>query len=156
MGAPPADPRAHFGWPFLEHFESPVWEEAWLVTRRLILEIRDTSRAAGAEFVLMIVPAKLQVEASFRDVARAQYPGVAFDETRINRALADFAAAHDIRLYDPTAALVESTEQGDIVYYQIEDHHWNPLGHEIVTRGLVERIDRDGLLPRRTEAPGPG
>jgi lysophospholipase L1-like esterase len=148
MGAPPADPRAHFGWPFLEHFESPVWDEAWLVTRRLILEVRDVSRAAGAEFVLMIVPAKLQVEESFRELARAQYPGVSFDEKRINRALRAFSDQHGIRLYDPTPALVRSTEAGSIVYYQIEDHHWNPLGHEIVTNGLVDLLSQEGLLAR--------
>ncbi len=147
-GAPPADPRAHFGWPFLEHFESPVWDDAWLVTQRLILELRDVSRAADADFVLLIVPAKLQVEADFRELARGQYPGVAFDENRINRALESFASQHDIPLYDPTAALVARSEQGERVYYQIEDHHWNALGHEIVTAGLVDMLEREGLLAR--------
>lgn len=152
FGAPPADPGAHFGWPFLERYESPVWDRAWLVTRRLILALRDESRAAGAEFAIVIVPAKLQVEASFRELARAQYPDVAFDEDRINRALTAFAAAHDIPLYDPTPALVARTEAGESLYHQIEDHHWNARGHERVTAGLIEALDRKGLLPA---APAP-
>lgn len=151
LGAPPADPRAHFGWPFLEHFESPAWDQAWRVTRRLILELRDVSEADGAEFVLMIVPAKLQVEAAFRELTRAQYADIAFDETRINRALAAFAAEHGVRLYDPTSVLVRSTEAGIPVYYQIEDHHWNELGHDLVTTGLIEALAREGLLEPELE-----
>jgi lysophospholipase L1-like esterase len=148
LGAPPADPKAHFGWPFLEHFESPTWDEAWGITRRLILELRDVSRAAGADLVLLIVPAKLQVEESFRDLARAQYPGVVFDETRINRALATFTKEHGILLVDPTPELVASDEAGATTYFQLEDHHWNALGHEIAARRLADAITAAGLLRR--------
>jgi hypothetical protein len=146
LGMPPADPKAHFGWPFLESLESAVWDEAWLVTRRLIIEMREISNRAGASFVVMVVPAKLQVEPAFRALAEAQHAGVRFDEHQINRALASFCREKQILLYDPTPEFAARSASGEVLYHQLEDHHWNAAGHELAARSLRAFLDQVGLI----------
>jgi lysophospholipase L1-like esterase len=153
LGAGPARPPRHFARPFLAPDEEdpgrPAWDTAWTVTRRLLLEMRDVARGAGARLVVLLVPAKLQVEADFRARAALLQGGLAFDETRLNRDLARFAREHAIPLLDPTPVLVAESERGPRLYYQLEDHHWNARGHEIATRELVRFLDAGGLLPRQ-------
>jgi hypothetical protein len=147
FGAPPAPPAAHFGWPFLEGYRSEVWDQAWLDTRRLMLEGQRLAQHAGASFVIAVVPAKVQVDAGFRELTRAQYPGVTFDETRVNRALSSFCREHGIPLFDPTAAFARTIEAGEPLYHQLEDHHWNARGHALATEELIRFLDAQGLLP---------
>lgn len=147
LGASPADPKVHFGWPFLADFENDDWDAAWLTTRRLLLELRDVSRQHGAAFVVMIVPAKLQVEPDFREAVRAQYPGIRLDETRVNRALAEFCAGHDIPLFDPTPSFVRHAQAGETLYFQLDDHHWNARGHSLASEGLAAFLEGRALLP---------
>lgn len=155
LGSPPAPPEAFFGWPFLEHFENPQWDEAWRVTRRLILEASRVSAAAGADFAVLMVPGKVQVDPAFRALASAQYPGIRLDETRVNRALAEFCEDHEIVLVDPTAVFSGLTAAGESLYYELEDHHWNALGHSVATDFLIQGLDAQGLLPAGPQrAPG--
>ncbi len=147
VGLPPAPPKAYFGRTLLEDFESPAWDEAWLVTQRLILEMKRVSAAAGADFALLVVPGKLQVDPAFRAQASAQYGGVRLDVGRVNRGLTDFCEENDVALIDPTPRLASRTEAGEQFYYQLEDHHWNPLGHDVATDLLIRGLDEQDLLP---------
>lgn len=156
LGAPPAPPAAHFGWPFLEGYQSEIWDEAWLDTRRLMLEGQRVARDAGAAYVIAVVPAKVQVDPAFRELAKAQYQGVKFDETRVNRALRKFCAEHDIPLFDPTATFARHIAAGEPLYYHLEDHHWNAAGHALATEELIRFLDGEGLLPRPPPAGASG
>ena len=147
FGAPPAPPAANFGWPFLEGYQSDIWDQAWLDTRRLMLEGQRLSRQAGAAFVIAVVPAKVQVDPHYRELAREQYPGVKFDETRVNRALRSFCQDHGIPLFDPTATFAEHIARGEALYHHLEDHHWNAAGHALAMQELIRFLDRQGLLP---------
>jgi hypothetical protein len=156
LGAGPARPQVHLGRAFLarasrngEDPASSAWQSAWTATRRLLLELRDVGRGAGAELVILLVPAKLQVEADFRARAVALWGGIALDETRINRELAAFASEHAIPFLDPTPVLAAESERGPRLYYQLEDHHWNARGHEVATRELVRFLDGQALVPRQ-------
>ena len=153
LGAPPAPPKAHFGWTVLEGYESDDWSDAWLVTRRLMLEGQSISRAAGADFAIMLVPGKVQVDEQFRALARAQYQGVNFDPTRVNRALRAFCEENGIALFDPTEVFARMIAAGEPLYYQLEDHPWNPRGHEVATEGLIRFLDEKALVPAPPATP---
>ena len=153
------DPHVVLGWPFLSGFSPEyaapgldrvryerLWDEAWLVTRRMILETRRLARSAGAEFAILYVPTIVQVDPERRRRAEHEFSGLPFDHTRINRALARFCAAHRIPLLDPLDAFVAANRERP-VFYQIEDHHWNAEGHAVATRELARFLDREGLIP---------
>ncbi|MCH7709224.1 MAG: hypothetical protein IH884_12105, partial [Myxococcales bacterium] len=153
------DPHVVLGWPFLSGFSPEyaapgldrvryerLWDEAWLVTRRMILETRRLARSAGAEFTILYVPTIVQVDPERRRRAEHAFSGLPFDHTRINRALARFCAAHQISLLDPLDAFVAANRERP-VFYQLEDHHWNAEGHAVATRELARFLDREGLIP---------
>jgi hypothetical protein len=146
------DPDLLLGWPFLREVADPdaarLWEDAWLVTRRLLLEMDRVSRRAGARFAMLLVPADFQVDARARAALEAAYPERALDLLRINREIAAFAAQAGIPLLDPTPAFAREHAAGRPMYYAIEDHHWNAAGHELATGLLAELLDERGLLPQ--------
>ncbi len=146
------DPAVAFGWPFLGEVADPeiarLWEEAWLVTRRLLLEMDRVAREAGARLALLLVPADFQVDPRLVAAVVAAHPELAFDPLRINREIQAFAALAGIPLLDPTPALVRELAAGRPPYYAIEDHHWNSAGHALATELLAEFLDARGLLPQ--------
>ncbi len=155
------DPNVAYGWPFLEAFApsyaapglstdayKEIWDEAWLATRRVILEIDRLAASQGADFVVMAVPEIFQVDRAFLESSEALYPGLAFDETRINRELRRFAGAHGIGFLDLTPAFMEGHSRDTRpLYYLIEDHHWNSEGHELAAVELAGYLDREQLIP---------
>jgi len=148
----PYDPAVVFGWPFLREVADPniarLWEDAWLVTRRLLLEMDRVAREAGARLALLLVPADFQVDPRLLASVEAAYPDLALDPLRINRELEAFAAQAGIPLLDPTPAFAREHSAGRPMYYAIEDHHWNAAGHALATELLAEFLDERGLLPQ--------
>ena len=145
------DPALAFGWPFLKEVGDPeavrLWEDAWLVTRRLLLELDRVAHAAGASFAIFLVPSDFQIDPRALASIESAHPDLSFDPLRINRELAAFAAGAGIPLLDPTPALAAEQAAGRPVYYSIEDRHWNAPGHALVTGLLAEFLDEQGLLP---------
>jgi lysophospholipase L1-like esterase len=145
------DPELILGWPFLREVADPkaarLWEDAWLVTRRLLLELDRVARAAGAGLVVLLVPANFQVDARALASIAAGYPGLDLDPLRINRALAAFCAQAGIPLLDPTPALAREQAGGRPTYYAVEDQHWNAAGQALVAELLARFLDERGLLP---------
>ncbi len=146
-------------WPFLADFSPEyarpgldrtryerLWQEAWLVTRRMFLETRRLAGSAGAKFAILYVPTPVQVDPEHRRRAEREFPGLPFDHTRLNRELDRFCATHGIPLLDPLDAFVAANRERP-VYYQLEDRHWNADGHAVATRELARFLDREGLIP---------
>ena len=145
------EPQLLFGWPMLREVSDPqaarLWEEAWLTTRRLLLELDRVSRAAGARFALLIVPAQLQADAGVLAAVQAAHPDLEFDPLRINRELARFCAEAGIPLLDPTPALAREQDAGRPMYYTLEDRHWNAAGQALATDLLAEFLVERELVP---------
>jgi lysophospholipase L1-like esterase len=147
----PYDPSWLFGWPFLESVPLPeaarAWDEAWLVTRRLMLEMDRVARGAGARFAIVLVPAHFQVAPGDLAALTARHPELSFDVGKLGRELASFCAEAGIPLLDPTPDLARAHESGTRVYFWLEDRHWNAAGHALVTDRLAEFLDAQGLVP---------
>jgi lysophospholipase L1-like esterase len=153
------DPNVMFGWTYTENFDPDhpaatldvagyerVFDEAWRVTRRAILGIRDLAASSGARFAVLIVPSREQVVPAFGRAVEQQFPELRFDWLRINREMARFCASAGIPLLDPTQALVGAAGVAP-VYYEIEDRHWSPRGHAVVVAELADFLDREHLVP---------
>lgn len=110
--------------------------ESLEIAERDLLEARDRTIAAGARFVILFAPTKLRV---YRD--RCVFPSDSLAEkwplddlpSRWRR----FCDAHSLDCLDTTPALRRAAAEGELVYFT-DDKHWNPRGHALVARDLIE------------------
>jgi len=124
----------------------------WTLTTHAIRAMRDASRAAGAELIVMFVPFKSQVflpiavEAMPRDelmsALRYSLPDGRIDVDAMtgnrlaqNRMMRRFCADTGIRFVDMTDALTERLREGVNVYFP-DDSHLNEAGHAVVATAL--------------------
>ena len=134
------DPELVLGRPFLSALSPDaerVWDEAWLVTRRLLIETDRVARGAGARLVVLLVPADFQVVPRAQAAVRAAYPQAPLDPLRIDRELAEFCAQQGIPFLDPTPEFTRVQAEGRPLYYALEDRHWNADGHALATELLA-------------------
>lgn len=149
---PAFDPNVFFGMPFQRYFAAEyappgpeldyeaLWEESWLTTRRLILATRDLANRENARFLLLYVPAKVQVDEVFRAEMERRYPRLAFDPWRVNRRLADFAKEHGVVLVDPSDDFNEAHSRGQVLFNRSWDRHWSAEGHAVAARRLADEV----------------
>ena len=130
----------------------------WTLTKDAIRAMRDASRAAGAELVVMFVPFKSQVflpiaaEAMPHDelvsALRYSLPDGAIDVEAMtgnrlaqNRMMRRFCADAGIRFVDMTDALDARLRSGVNVYFP-DDSHLNEAGHAVVASALESFLVR--------------
>ncbi|MBI4241955.1 MAG: hypothetical protein HY613_09575 [Candidatus Rokubacteria bacterium] len=142
-------------------FSEPGWE----LTRRILLELRDTLAARRIPLVILVIPSAVQVDAGRRGVLALLgrgHPAVEAylrDPLKPQRALLGFCEEARLTCVDPLAALYEAEARGERPYYLI-DGHWTPAGHRIAAASLVHPLrDLRVPVPSRATAlgarPGP-
>ena len=126
--------------------------KGWALTRDAIVAMRDASRAAGAELVLMLLPFKSQVYLPIAqssmppdDLSRAlryYLPDGSIDVAEMSRnrlaqndMMRRFCAGAGIPFLDTTDALENGLRQGVNVYFP-DDSHLNEAGQTIVAETL--------------------
>jgi hypothetical protein len=132
----------------------------WTITREAILAMRDASRSAGADFLVMFLPFKAQVywpllEQSLApdDLQRAlafylEGSGRRIDAglMRANRLaqntmVRELCESAGIPFLDTTPALQERVEVGENVYFP-DESHLNELGQQIVAAALADFLNQ--------------
>ena len=127
----------------------------WRLTRDAILVMRQASRDAGAEFIVMFLPFKSQVYwpllersltsddlhhalAFYLEGNGRPIDVAAMRRNRLaqNAMLRDLCESAGIRFLDMTPALERRVESGDNVYFP-DESHLNELGHAIVAESLA-------------------
>jgi lysophospholipase L1-like esterase len=134
----------------------------WTLTAQAIADMRDASRAAGAELVVMFLPFKSQVYLPLvqqalppNDVAQAlrfYLPDGAIDVAAMSRNLLAqnhlmrrFCERAGIRFLDTTDALGARVRAGSNVYFP-DESHLNETGHAVVAdtlRSFLKTVVRD-------------
>lgn len=158
---PPYDPNITFG-AVLRDFDPLVfpgnnmtasgyreaWDEAWEITCSLIVKIRETAQAAGAQFVLFTVPAKVQLDENDFNLVREKLPQLRFDLGKINNALFEFTKKHRVHYLDllPHFEAYYRNRKGGL-YHSKEDRHWNTKGHKLAAVKLMEYLHKHRLIP---------
>ncbi len=160
-GSQESDPNIVFGRPFQAEFSaesSPagisastyerLWEHAWLVTQRLIVEMKEEAERAGAKFTMLAMPADIQVMESKQEAVRKQFPSLELDLSRGNRELAEFGTAGAIPVFDVLTPLLAARDAGQSdLHYTLFDSHMKPLAHRIMAKALARKLLSSGLLP---------
>jgi len=115
--------------------------------RQALGRIREAARAAGAELLVVMAPASIQVSepdeldfypsnVDFRDRDR-------FDPDHPQRLMQEIADSLGIWFLDLRPALSGGGS------YQRRNMHWTANGHRVVARAVREALDRKGLPARR-------
>jgi hypothetical protein len=110
------------------------WEEAWRLTERLILELKQTAAAAQAEFVVVIVSIGIQIhpDKAVRE-AFAQRLGVE-DLSYPERRLMRFGERTNTRVISLVPDLRRHAERSNVYLHgftntSLGSGHWNEAGH---------------------------
>ena len=112
----------------------------------LFLAMAEVSRQQGAEFLVVMIPAREQVYLS-------QWNGSErFDWSKPQRIFADFFTAHGIRFVD-LLPLLRDASVGERVYFR-DDGHWTRKGHVIAAHAIAEALDGTDILGPGTKHGG--
>lgn len=128
---------------------TPEWKTAWRVTEKLLLRMKDVTKASGARFAMTTLsipvqvypdPAKRQTFMESQKIVDLFYP---------DRRLAAFGARESIPAFTLAAAMQEAADRDKIYFHGFEnrvmgDGHYNPAGHakaaELIAAGLCETL----------------
>jgi hypothetical protein len=125
-----------------------MWDNAWQITQRVILDMCKIAKHNGADFMLLIVPSKIQVDKSYRRFVTQHYPNLDFDMTKPNREIASFATDQKLLVLDLLPAFSLAYDRtGAHLYHEIQDRHWNAEGHALAASELASYIDQNNLVP---------
>ena len=130
----------------------PVWQEAWRITRGLVLRLRRAVEDRGAHLVVVIVNPREEV-ARRRWQAALALPvlqGQAVDVDKPNRLITRFLARRGIPaipLLDEFRAHVD--DDGKPAFFDW-DIHWTAAGHDLAARVIAARLRDLGLVPGTT------
>jgi hypothetical protein len=132
----------------------------WTLTRGAILTMRDASRRAGADFLVMFLPFKAQVywpllerslspdalqraltfylEGNGRRIDASVLRGNRLAQNAMVRDLCESAG---IAFLDTTSVLQQRVEAGENVYFP-DESHLNALGQQLVAGALAEFLNQ--------------
>lgn len=124
------------------------WEEAWQLTKALILQIKNEAEADGAEFMLAIITQSVQVYPQHRKIFFRDFPAMQsqkWDWHKPNRIISEFCSEQRI-LYLDLLPLFEQHAAAHEQYLHYSGGHWNEAGHQLAARRLYEFIESCQLL----------
>jgi hypothetical protein len=139
--------------------ESPTEREAWPLTRRYIVAIRDLSRAHGVDFALVVYPMPHQVSATASPEGRRRLGvGAGFYASvrpfEILRQLGRQEGFLVISLLETFRARIHA----DGPLFWPDDPHYTPAGARVFAEGVSAGLRRHQLVPCRPSErrPPPG
>ena len=129
---------------------SADWQEAWNITKALILKINEESKEKGAQLLLVSLTDRGQVHNEYWQKALETYPemnNMYWDLEKPEKIFMDFSAENKIT-YLPLLPLfkeyVNGTNEKVHGHY---DGHWNAKGHRLAAELIYNKLIEDQLIP---------
>lgn len=122
-------------------------ESWWAQAEQQLLDFDAACRAAGADWLLLIAPAEVQVDPRTRAeiLTHAPLPPDSYDFAAPSRRLAAFADAHGIAWLDPLAELRATHAEGGTRLYIPNNGHWSVPGNGLMAEMVANRISGENL-----------
>lgn len=125
------------------------WDEAWWVTEQILGRARESTRALGAELVVVAAPSYFQLDA---DAWRWLVGGDTrernvYEQEAPNRRLAEIAERQGLHFLDLLPSIRQAHQSGARLYFPA-DGHWTSEGHAFAARQVAEYLTASGLAPR--------
>lgn len=123
------------------------FNDAWESTRALFAALGDRIVARGARPVLVYIPARFEI--SDRDweltVKRYGIDPSAWDRSQVRARFREITAPSGWEFLDLTEPLQAASTAWSPTYLPY-DGHWNPHGHDVAARAVVDRLRARDLL----------
>ena len=129
----------------------PRWQEAYEVTKGLILKLKTAVEERGAKFVLVTLSNSEQVHPQEAEKFNEQF-GLAFDYELPNRILEDFARQESITLLQLMPIFRSyhlKTREYLHGFGSSTVGHWNELGHRLAAQELFKFLSKNRLVPMK-------
>jgi len=112
-------------------------------TTDAILEASRIAAAAGATFILLLIPSK---EQAHQHIISQYMSAPSIDDVdAVNVALIEFCRQHKIRWIDLTPSFRAGAKQDKQLYYRA-DGHWNAEGHRVAAQRIFDYLKKEKLL----------
>ena len=128
----------------------PAWENAWEVTKALLLAIRDEAARMQAGFLVVLINYDVLVYDDLWQEALETYPFMAevdWDLGKANRLINEFCEANRISSLDLLAQFrEEAARTGEPLHIPVEGH-WNRRGHRLASELVYKKIVDARMIP---------
>jgi hypothetical protein len=126
-----------------------VWEDAWSVLERSLLEIAEETRRLGAELVIVSLPCgQVASNQVWQDLLQrhAAMRQQEWDLEMPERRLEAFAKAHQLRLCQLLPEFQTHAGAEQLFFGSIG--HFNPQGHRLAADVIAEYLTQQQLMPQ--------
>lgn len=139
-------------WAIFSLSYSQPWENAWEITKALLLRLDEKVSEHGAKLFVVIIPTHFQVDPQYWKEALDTYPEVRsqeWDLGRPNRILRDFFEEHRVRFIDLLPYFQEYSLKFNKDLYIPFDEHFNAEGHRLAAEIISEELIKQRVMERR-------
>jgi len=122
----------------------------WQLTDRLLAAIRDTSKAAGSQMAVVLLPLKYQLaDSTFANLVKhAAMPPDRMAMYQPQTMICAMADSLRIPVIDLLPAFQQWTAAGKAPLYLDWDGHWNDAGHRLAADVVVQDLLVANLVPK--------
>jgi GDSL-like lipase/acylhydrolase family protein len=129
----------------------PEWENAWKVTKALILKSAKELETDKIGFLVVVIPSELEFRPDIWKKILDDHPqmkAIKFDLKKPERILSNFFETNKIDYLLLRPELEKYTkETGNRLHFPYEyEHHWNAQGHALAAELIYEKLRDDKLI----------
>jgi hypothetical protein len=124
----------------------PEVDEAWRVTKALLLEMKNDAREHGARFAMVLVDGPwTYYDAWWQLMTMWDQQARSWNPARPNEVLGEFAHEAGIESLDLRTAFTAKKSE-ERLYFEF-DPHWTPAGHRLAAQAAAGFLVERGLVP---------
>ena len=126
------------------------WQEAWNITRALILKVDKESNENGAQFILVSLTNPEQVHSEYWSECLETYPemkNMEWDLEKPEKILMDFSAENNITYLQLSPLFKEYVNRTNEKVHGHYDRHWNANGQRLAAELMYDKLIEEQLVP---------
>ncbi len=133
--------------------ESQEWKDAWVITEKVLIELKKEIEKNGGQFVLVLNATHMMTSKNWKkDMSHRITNLNLFDELDplypVER-MKNIAERNNIKCYTMQDRFINYRDTFNVEYPYFSfwcDKHWNPIGHFIAANVIAEYLVRDGYF----------
>jgi hypothetical protein len=115
------------------------FQASWNTTFTLLEAMSVISKENNAEFIIVLIPPRMQVNEKEWNSIEKQYSYQLPERTFPQQRILDWCDSHDIQCIDLYPSLLQDSQQGELLYNDLWDTHLNVLGNQRVAEILEQQ-----------------
>jgi len=126
------------------------WQEAWNITKTLILTVDNESNENGAQFLLVSLTNPDQVHNEYWSESLETYPEMynkEWDLEKPEKILGGFSADNNINYLQLVPNFREYVNRTNVRVHGQYDRHWNANGHKLAAELIYNKLIEENLVP---------